>query len=326
MKRISGYVLAKETNSGISNLIVAAYDSEKSIRDTVSGNRMQEALSLTDLGKRIGSVLTDQTGRFVLESEDLEYQGNQSRPDLLIVISAPEDVQDVKTPYPLPPEERILYISTVPREDAGAEEAFVIRLLKEQLDHFHIPANLSTQASNTNDNRLATSVEAAWDFQDRLRDRFKPRLLEEQKRSDGFRSKAEQKVRNLSAIPAYLRNDDLTNNSLLINGKRDLAHNLKPRQDQVVENGLKRLKTRDAVVRLRLTETELEELGLRVSEGKVVGDLDPDKLAEKLRLRLNGSDLVRKRGLNNPPPEALIKRYFLDAPAQVSRRAGRNGE
>ena len=198
----------------------------------------------------------------MLKSEDLEFQGNESRPDLLIIIFAPEDVQDVKTPYPLPPEERILYISTVPREDAGAEEAFVIRLLQEQLEHFHISATTSTNERNMDDNRLATAIEGAWHFGDRLRDRLKPRLREEQKQSEEFQSKAQEKVRHLSAIPRYLRNDGLTNNRLLINGKRDLADNLKRKQDQVVANGLERLKTRNTVMHLRLTENELKDLGL----------------------------------------------------------------
>ena len=59
MKQISGYVLVKETNSGIPNLIVTAYDSEKSIREIIGEQPNKEGFSLEDLGKRIGSVLTD---------------------------------------------------------------------------------------------------------------------------------------------------------------------------------------------------------------------------------------------------------------------------
>jgi hypothetical protein len=316
MKQISGYVLVKETNSGIPNLIVTAYDSEKSIREIMGGRQNKEGFSHGDLGKRIGSVLTDQNGSFLLKSEDLEFQGNESRPDLLIIIFAPEDVQDVKTPYPLPPEERILYISTVPREDAGAEEAFVIRLLQEQLDHFHLPATTSTNEINMDDHRLAAAVDGVWNFGDRLRDRLKPRLREEQKKSKEFLSKAQEKVRNLSAIPRYLRNDGLANNRLLINGKQDLADNLKLKQDQVVANGLERLKTRKTVMHLRLTETELNELGLKVKDDQIVGDIDPEELSVKVGVKINGLDLIRKRGLTNPSPEELIKKYFLEYPVR----------
>jgi len=316
MKQISGYVLVKESNSGIPNLIVTAYDSEKSIREIIGERPNKEGFSLGDLGKRIGSVLTDHNGNFRLKSEDLEFQGNESRPDLLIIIFAPEDVQNVKTPYPLPPEERILYISTVPREDAGAEEAFVIRLLQEQLEHFHISATTSTNERNMDD--LATAIEGAWHFGDRLRDRLKPRLREEQKKSEEFQIKAQEKVRHLSAIPRYMRNDGLTNNRLLINGKRDLADNLKLKQDQAVANGLERLKTRNTVMHLRLTENELQDLGLKMNDGQIVGKIVLDKLTDNVRAKINGLDLVRKRGLNNPSPEELIKKYLLKTPVPVN--------
>src|SRR5436190_3428492 len=224
MKQISGYVLVKETGSGIPNLVVTAYDSEKSIQELVAdgsnkgglskaiheivGDRPSKGgLSLGHLGKRIGSVLTDPDGGFILKGEDLEFQGNESRPDLLIIIFAPEDVQDLNTPYPSPPEQRILYISTLPREDAGAEEAFVIRLLQEQLDHFHLTANTPSNRSSMDDDRFATALEGTWDFGDRLKDRLKTRMREEQKKSEELQSKAQEKFRNLSAIPSYPRND-----------------------------------------------------------------------------------------------------------------------
>lgn len=316
MKRIFGCVLVKGTNIGIPNLIVTAYDSETSIRDIVGGRSIKKDFSLRDIGERIGSVLTDQTGGFLIERDDLEFQGNESRPNLLMIVFAPEDVQDVKTPLPLPPEERILYISTGPREDAGAEEAFVIRLLQEQLDHFDI-TSAATRESNTDDHRLATSIEDAWNVGDRLRRRLQPRLVQEHKKSEEFLAQAQEKVGNLSAIPRYLRDDDLTNNSLLITGRQDLALNLKQKQGQAVAKGLERLQTRKRVMHLGLTETELEDLGLRLKDGKVIGDIDSGKLTERVRAKINGLDLVRKRGMDNPRPEVLIRKYLLEAPVLV---------
>src|SRR5437762_3434076 len=204
MKKLSGYVLVKETNSGVPNLVVTAYDSEKSPREVVRQYRNKTPFSVEGLAKRIGSVLTDQEGRFVLTSEDLEFQGNESRPDLLIAIFAPEDVQKLEEPYPLPPEERLLYFSTVPRVDAGAEEAFVIRLLQAQLDKFHISTHPSAMKGKTESNLLASAVESSWDFRDGLRERLKPRLQEEQEKSDHFKKIAQEKVKDLSAIPLHL--------------------------------------------------------------------------------------------------------------------------
>jgi hypothetical protein len=326
MKQISGYVFVKETNFGVPNLVVTAYDSEKSIREIVGGDLGSKNFSLGDLGKRIGSVLTDQAGNFILKSEDLEFQGNESRPDLLIIIFAPEDIQNLETPYPLPPEERILYISTLPREDAGAEEAFVIRLLQAQLDHFGITIAASANESNTDIDRLASAIESTWNFRDGLRDRLSPKLREEQKKSEEYQNIAYEKVKNLSAIPTYLRDDGLRNNQLLINGKQDLAENLKVKQDQVIATGLERLQTRDSVMHLRLTETDLNDLGLQVKDGKIVGEVDPQKLTEKVGSLIKGFDLVRKRGLNNPSPEELIKKYLLEKPAPVDVKANNSSE
>lgn len=193
MKKLCGYVLVKETNSGVANLVVTAYDSEKSIREIKTDYRNRNAFSVAALGKRIGSVLTDRAGRFILNSEYLEFQGNESRPDLLIVIFAPEDIQQLEEPYPASPEDRILYISAVPRLEAGAEEAFVIRLLQAQIDKFQISVGNSATENEANTNRLANAIESNWQLQDNLRDQLKPRLKAEQRKSDKFRKRAEEK-------------------------------------------------------------------------------------------------------------------------------------
>jgi hypothetical protein len=318
MKQISGHVLVKETNLGIPDLIVAAYDCGRPIQESLRRGPDGKGLSLEDAGRRIGSVLTEPDGRFVLTSEDLEFQGNEQRPNLLVIVFAPEDVQGLDMPFPLPPEERILYISTVPRNDAGAEEAFTIRLLQTQLDHFDLKAGASLPDSSVDDHRLAASIEDSWNLGDQLRDRLKPRLREEQEKSEEFQSKARERVGNLSAIPKHLRNDGLTDTSMLIEGKTALADQLKPKQDQAVANGLDRMKSRNTVMHLRLTEDELRDLGLTLENGKVTGDIDPERLTAKIRAKTGGLDLVRKRGLDNAPPEELIKKYLLaDQPVQI---------
>lgn len=322
MKQISGYVLVKETDSGVPNLVVTAYDTEKSIQEIIGVNPAGGSFSLGNFGKRIGSVLTNQEGKFILKSEDLEFPGNEARPDLLLIIFAPEDIQDMNTPYPLPPEERILYISTVPRTDAGAEEAFVIRLLQAQLDFFHITVSTPTNQSNADVHLVAGAMEGAWNFEYSLRERLYPRLQEEQKRSQIFQAQAEEKIKDFSAIPMYLRDDELRNNRLLINGKQDLKEHLKVKQDQVITNGLERLQTRTPVMHLRLSKKDLKDLGLRVKDGKIMGNVASEKLMEKVGSLTNGFDLVRKRGLDNPPPEELIQKYLIEKP--VPARTKRN--
>jgi hypothetical protein len=310
MKTISGYVLAKETNFGIPNLVVAAYDSDTTIQDIhehgISPQLVQQ------LGKRIGSVLTDRDGVFALTTEALDFPGNESRPDLLIIVFAPEDIQDIQHPYPLPPEKRILYISTVPRADAGAAEAFVIRLLQAQLDQFHISAGTAAKQSGTDSNRLAHSIESTWVFRDSLRQRLQGRLQEEQKKADKFTAMAKEKVKNLSAIPLHLRDNKLRNNKFLIKDKKNLT-GLKKLQDDVFTEGLKRLEKHNPTLRLTLSRNDLTELGLKEERGRVTGKVDPLKLAAKVRSVMKGVDLIRVRGFNNPSPDELETKYLTNA-------------
>lgn len=118
MTKLFGYVLAKDTNAGVPNLVVSAYDADDSVDGLGDASAVQEMASARgNFGNRIGSVLTDHDGWFELESEELDYPDRPVPSDLLVVVFAPEDVQDVHRPYPLPPEERILYISACPRRE-----------------------------------------------------------------------------------------------------------------------------------------------------------------------------------------------------------------
>src|SRR5947207_2756444 len=111
MRQIVGYVLIKETNAGVPNLVVTAYDGDIAVEDLQK--HRPTAVMMQKLGRRISSVLTGSDGRFVLTAEDLAFTGNEPRPDLAVVIYAPEDVQDPQHPYPAPPERRVLYMSVV---------------------------------------------------------------------------------------------------------------------------------------------------------------------------------------------------------------------
>lgn len=319
MKQIFGYVLVKETNVGIPNLVVAAYDSEKSMQEIVASRRAKKDFSPDDLGRRISSVLTDQSGKFTLNRNELEFQGNESRLDLLIVVFAPDDVQNIDEPFPLPSEQRILYVSTVRRQDAGAEEAFVIRLLQAQLDHFHIPISATMQGSEGDVQSYVDSVQKTVQFRDTLRKKLQPSLQKEQKKAEKIQQLAQGKVKNLSAIPQYLREGKIRNNQFLINGKQDLASNLVAKQDEAIANGLKRFQTRQPVMRLTLTKNDLEDLGLREVEGKIAGEVDPKKLFEKTRALTKGVDLVKVRGLNNPSPEELERKYLIEVPPPLEK-------
>jgi hypothetical protein len=191
----------------------------------------------------------------------------------------------------------------------------VIRVLRSQLDHFHL-VSTPIQDSGTARDRLAATIEETWDSAERLKARLQPRLLDHQQRSDELQATAERKVQNLSAIPSHQRANGLTNTSFLINGKADLAKTLHAKQEDAVVDGLDRMRGRKPIMRVTLTDDELADLGLRVSDGKLVGNVDREKLRTTVRARMATVDLVRKRGMENPTPEALIKRYLPDPPAE----------
>ena len=174
MKQLSGYVLVKETGVGVQNLVITVYDARDVAHATLEQRR---SVPLTEqLGRRLGSVLTDSEGRFLLSSEDLEFDGNEARPNLSVAVFAPEDVQSLKSPLPLPPDERLLFLSSVPRKDAGAEEAFVIRILQAQLDRFSMSTVASAAQGASVGARLADAIESAWDVPAYLKERFRQRI------------------------------------------------------------------------------------------------------------------------------------------------------
>jgi hypothetical protein len=103
MFRIFGTVTIKETGERVPNLVVAAFETDGPEFDL---DRLAATTGKT-WADRIGSVLTDTNGRFELEFETAEFQRDQeARPDLVILVLAPEDSRSVKEPSPLTPRER----------------------------------------------------------------------------------------------------------------------------------------------------------------------------------------------------------------------------
>ena len=138
MFRSFGNITVKETGEGIPNLVVAVFDTDQVQLDL---DHVGAPTSEGGRADRIGSVLTDANGRFELtfEKADFQLSDQEERPDLMLVVFAPEDSRSANEPSPLAPQERVLHVSRVPRQDAGRTEAYAIRLLKAQLDRFEIP-------------------------------------------------------------------------------------------------------------------------------------------------------------------------------------------
>jgi len=321
MKQLTGFVLAKEQNVGVPRLIVEVYD----VRDATSV-QFDRKQPLGKIGHRLGSVLTDADGHFALSTDDLEFQGNEARPNVVIAVLAPEDARSVDDPVPLPPQQRLLFLSAAPRLDAGADEAFVIRLLAAQLQRFGIATEGASGSAQRNA-RVADSVERSWATSAYLAERFQPKIKERLKSAAEGRARAKKAVANLSAIPLHLRDSSkgtpnkLQNNSLMIGDRRQLADKLPGLQESAIEAGIKRLDQNKSppVMRLRLSRSQVRKLGLKIDkEGVVSGSVNGQALREIARQSMAGSDLVRTRGMDNPSPDELRRRYLTPIAADFA--------
>lgn len=160
MNAVLGKVVVKETRRGIGDLLVVLYDLDPASQETSFDDSFaflfDDPASRTwrDLpGDRIGSVLTDRNGRFAFRYADEEFRvrNNERRPDLLLLVLAPDE-GDRGTFYGKHPFLRLLHIVRVPRAVAGRTESYMITLPKEMLARFGVvvePERYGTQASFT---------------------------------------------------------------------------------------------------------------------------------------------------------------------------------
>lgn len=321
MKRVSGLVLVRETGVGVPNLEVHVLDSDLTQTDLRDPGRSPKGLPLH--AKRISSVLTNSEGRFELSTEDLEFPGNESRPDLVLMLLAPADVLDPKQPYAPPTEERLLYLSTVPRIDAGAEEAYVIRLLQRQLDRFQIPTGPAGRSSHIAVQELSDALLRSLEIRDGVRERLAPKVEAEQKALAKAREVARGKVKNLSAIRPALR-DQAGRAAFLISSTANLAEELPTVQAKAIADGLARMKKTAGrrSMRLRLSEKDVADLDLAARNGKVSGKVKGAVLYAKVRQLVNLLDLVRVRAVE-PSLEELERKYLSAPPAAATKPRSR---
>lgn len=315
MKQISGYVLVQGSNVGVPSLVVSAHD-VRDVSQSAASERSFEARA-RQLGRRLGSVLTDPQGRFVLNGEDLQFEGNEARPNLLLTVSAPEDVRTAETPMPVSPERQLLYMSAMARRDAGAEEAFVIRLLPAQLERFGIATAPSAGHAATSASRMADTLEASFEASDLLKERFKSRLNAQVTAAHKRREVAKAATKNLSGIPTHLRgaNNPLQNNTLLIPDRSSLTQ-LPELQKTAIAQGLMRLKGRKSpVIRLYLTLGEIKNMNLEVDgNGNAKGQASTKAVMVKVRESIKGYSLTRIRGGASVSVEDLQQRYLQTLP------------
>lgn len=125
---IKGKVLLKETGAGLPDLLVVIYDLDPGVRgeETFSEEGLRSG---TNLGDRIGSVLTSNDGSWEIDYEDPEFRilnPQEKRPDLQLMVLAPEDADSEAPPI-------VLFKSRLLRVNSGRQEAYLIRIASQQL-------------------------------------------------------------------------------------------------------------------------------------------------------------------------------------------------
>jgi hypothetical protein len=174
MNKISGRVVLKETGLGIPDLLVVIHDADPgtTAEDTPpaggpaggggpSRSRSRAtaapAASHAGLGDRLGSRLTASTGAFEFEYEDAEFQlrnASEKRPDLLLVVVAPEEpgVDEAS---------RVLYTSRAIRQNAGRIEQYLIRIPGDVLKKAGVPLPLDPAVASEGSRSVIGKFEQA---------------------------------------------------------------------------------------------------------------------------------------------------------------------
>jgi hypothetical protein len=287
MNKIIGKVLVKETGVGVPNLLIVVFDIDPT--STSGLPAIGTAVVQGAIGNRIGSVLTDAGGSFELTFEsDLFAPGDpERRPDLVLGAFAPEDSQGPDNPTPLPPQQRLLVFSNVPRRDAGRTEAYVLRVTRAQLDQFGIPYDQgrTTRASSV---RLADSILDAWNARDAVRDQLRPRTKQEVIKIRETKERASSLFAKLSALPVAAQE------SVLFVRRDAPLEDLRKAQALAIEEGIKALRRQRRVMYRRITARDAQALGLGVADGRINGEVD---IASIWPPNGEGQALVRARSL-----------------------------
>jgi hypothetical protein len=162
---ISGKILHKESGNGIADLLVELFDldswADPEIKDAgtiaregpgtpsdpMSSIARGDVSGLYRIAERIGSVITDASGKFVIEisARDFNLPGKtEQRPDLVLLVLAPDEPG-------LDVNKRLLHLSKDIYFNAGSKEAYIIRLstalLKEKDIAIATPAAETREAT-----------------------------------------------------------------------------------------------------------------------------------------------------------------------------------
>lgn len=293
MNKVAGKVLVKETGMGIPNLLIVIYDLDP---NTMPEEILKSGQLICDEdfwsqfhADRIGSVLTNANGEFELTYEDAEFQirNQEKRPDLILLVMAPEEPISPEQPIPEHPSKRTLHYSNISRANAGKTESYIIRLLKAQLDKKGIPYPQAPPSISPNIDDLLASLDKSFARRDAIQAKLNARTAHEVTRINKFKQKAKEAFKNfsLSSFSPQIRSEA----TYLPKGG-----NLKAAQETIINRDLKRLAESKfkRSVRLYLSDEEIKEWGLiRNEDGSLQGEVPLQKVLDRIEKAMHGTEL-----------------------------------
>jgi len=290
MNKVIGKVIVKETGIGIPNMLAIIYDMDPKTKPEECLGSGQPALGADFWQRfqadRIGSVITDDKGEFSLSYEDSEFQvrNQEKRPDLVLLVMAPEEPASETDSNVIPPEKRILHYSYVPRANAGRTESYLIQLPKERLDMFGISFGKPERMELDPDTYIA-SVAKSLKNREVIRKNLPPVIKKEVDHQTLIMKNAKKFVAKLGAVPLAKRKSPLF---------VETADGLASALEGTMAASLKRLADYKGGLTLRLSKEELTILGLEEVNGEILGpnEIDHEKLMQVMEKRAERGETV----------------------------------
>lgn len=265
MNNISGKILLKETNVGVPDLLVSIFDLDPGTRPEeviASIGNPNAPIATNGQGLPVdclGSVLTLADGSFALTYEDEEFRirNQEKRPDLFLLVLAPEEAgKDLKS--------RILFMSTQIRQNAGRIEQFLIWLTKEQLEQAGIPTPSTENQSQDEPDDVIAQIKKVEEVRLKLGDGLgtinSMRISSIQQHKSDFEQKIKpQLAQDLSGVSPKLAGSD----TFISAGQSVAQKNLQlmsNRIQNVINNGNNPTARVPMMGRIRLSEAQKQTL------------------------------------------------------------------
>lgn len=296
MTTIYGYVKLKETNEPIAGLVVSVYARDMAQAPTKAETEVSDPFQLYT--RSLGSAITNAQGEFRIEFDlkTSEASKAQGEPELMLAVLAPATTEAANRVAAPSPFKRLLHWTELPYLGADQSEAFVIRLLDEQLKQFDIRMPRD-QIKMTVEQSVARLVEAERDslrFHTALREGLAPMRKELLTRRREIKDNARKFVAELYVTPKAARPQP---NWVTLSSNTDQAT-----RHAVVE-GLTHIATavarRPSGVAINVTDGQLTAAGItEPSRITVHGlEIDHEQLCALLNARRGGPEMVYVRGL-----------------------------